>query len=95
MNGPDGNRFPWGRIVRTHAIGDYEIIEAVWDCPYSPSLHGTLGFFPYAHGESIHRHYRTLDDALVGVIAYRREGPNGRAAEYFRKMTLGEIPGDE
>ncbi|MFN2347095.1 MAG: hypothetical protein ABR616_15455 [Dermatophilaceae bacterium] len=89
---PDGTRFTWGPIDAVHTVGEYQIVEyredrsnfrraEEWDG------HGRTLFHPYIGGRDLHRGYLSLDSALVGAIAYKREGPNSRAADYFERMT--------
>ena len=72
-----------------HTLGQYDIIEYtpnqssnVADEDYDPSPQ----FSPYIDGRSIGHSYHSLDKALVGAIAYKLEGCNGRAASYFFRM---------
>lgn len=93
---PAGRKFAWGPIVKVHEIGEYQIVEFLRDLsnfhltgqanPYAD--HGATQFHPYINGRDTGTYYRTLDSALVGCVAYKREGPNGRAADYFDRMTL-------
>ena len=89
---PNGDRFAWGPVQAVHTVGEYDIVEYLDDrsnfgreVEWAP--HGQTMFHPYINGRDTHRSYRTLDSALVGVIAHKREGPNGQAAEYFDRMT--------
>jgi hypothetical protein len=97
IKAPDGREFVWGPIQRIHEIGDeYQVVEYLWDAStMAPGSdvgdHGRTFYAPYLNGRSIGRSYYSLDGALVGVIAYKREGPNSRAAEHFNLMTLGTI----
>lgn len=81
---PDGSRFPWGVITQVHKVGSYQIVEyredEVWDS------HGMMLFHPYIDGRDTCHDYHSLDAALIGVIAYRADGPNTRADRYICKM---------
>lgn len=82
--------FPWGPVKEVHIIGDYQIVE------FHPRVfkngHGTseysesTSFSAYIGWHSISRSYDTLDEALVGLIAYKHDGNNSSAAEYFMRM---------
>lgn len=91
--GPDGKRFSWGPVDAIHRIGEYAVVEYREDTsnfrqPEVWARHGRTVFHPYIDGRDTHRSYLTLDSALVGAIAIKREGPNGQAADYFDRMTL-------
>ena len=82
-------RFGWGQVICVHTVGEYDIIEYIpnqssnvadEDYDSSPCFH------PYVDGCDISQSFHSLDQALVGAIAYKAEGPNGRAATYFFKM---------
>lgn len=91
----DGHKnFVWGRIVAVHEVGEYQIVEYVRnqhgnesDDEYASDLaqHPT-SFHPYIKGDDTSRSYRSLDEALVGVVAYRHDGLNSQAAHYFGRM---------
>lgn len=94
--GPDGRTFPWGPIDATHEVGEYQIVQFRRDMSNSSQPkywheHGQTQFHPYINGRDTSCSYASLDSALVGVIAYRREGPNGQAAHYFDRMTLPSV----
>lgn len=89
--GPDGERFPWGPIDAVHEVGPYQIVEYRRDMSNAGQVemyadHGTTCFHPYIDGKDTSHSYPSLDAALVGAIAIRAEGPNGRAATYFMRM---------
>jgi hypothetical protein len=94
LQAPDGKRFPWGPIDAVHVMGPYAIVEYRNDASGNTfqrevwAEHGQTRFHPYIDGRDTSCSYRSLDSALVGAVAYRREGPNGRAAFYFDRMTL-------
>jgi len=84
-------KFVWGPVVEVHEIGEYAFIE------YHPQIftngsgtgeydYDTTMFSAYINGGSIGRSYETLDKALIGVIAYKEDGPNTRADGYFYSM---------
>jgi hypothetical protein len=90
------DRFPWGKVIAEHRIGDYLIIEyfghkfngpcQVFDENGKPAYENVPSFHTYIKGKDTNRSYPTLDQALVGTIADRYEGLNSRAADYFWKM---------
>lgn len=68
------------RIVATHGIGGYQIIETEGDTP------GAQRFFPYVDGRSTGNYESSLDAALIVAIAFRYDGNNSQAAHYFARM---------
>jgi hypothetical protein len=92
--------FVWGEVKTVHVVGDYQVVEYYprkseknrisQDIDYSKTL-----FNPYIDWEDTNHGYGSLDEALVGVIAYRAEGPNGQADMYFCKMVGIDTTEDE
>jgi len=90
---PDSRTFPWGPIDAVHRIGNFQIVEYRSDKSNSTQSeywheHGETMFHPYINWKDTNRSYTSLESALVGAVGVVREGPNGRAAEYFDRMTL-------
>ena len=92
--GPDGRKFPWGPIQAIHSISGIDVVEYLIDMsnhagngPDGYADHGATRYHPYIDGKDTSRSYDSLDSALVGAVAIRREGPNTRAAEYFDRIT--------
>lgn len=85
-------KFPWGKVVDTHEIGEYRIIEyhpyVYVDGCGTRDLHEHTEFHPLLDGKGGYS-YSTLDMALIGVIA-RKHGDT-EAAGYFAKM-IGMTP---
>ncbi len=80
-----------GLFKAFHEIGDYSFVEyspTVFD-GVSPAIphqyHEYTYFTPFINGKGIGNSYISLDHALVGVIAYRHDGANTNADEYFMK----------
>jgi hypothetical protein len=80
--------FTWGRVLRVHEIGEYEIVEfeprragnqREEDFDPSPRFHA------FIDGKDTHHSYNTLDRALAGVIAYKHDGVNTKAHTYFMR----------
>jgi hypothetical protein len=82
--------FTWGRLVKVHRIGDYQVVEfnpekserEPGEYPYED----TTEYHPYVAGVDTMWSFGSMDAALVGAIAYKNEGANSRAAQYFCKM---------
>lgn len=71
--------YVWGRVIKVHCIGDYQIIEAV-------DKKGEVHWHSYIDYDDTCTSYKSLDSALVGCIAIKHDGVNSRAAMYFCKM---------
>ncbi|MFA7157467.1 MAG: hypothetical protein WC123_07250 [Bacilli bacterium] len=53
--------FNWGIVIKTHVIGEYQIIE------YTDK--GEIRFHPYINFKSLYAAFTSLDTALIGIIA--------------------------
>jgi hypothetical protein len=74
-----GVPYAWGDIVHIHEIGDYNIVESV-------NRKGEKQFHAYSLRKDCNHSYDCLEAAIVGAIAYKYDGINSRAEEYFMKM---------
>lgn len=70
--------YHWGHVIDVHCIGEYQIIESVKS--------GTKHWHGYINYKDTNHSYSSLDSALIGCIARKHEGANGKAHEYFYKM---------
>jgi hypothetical protein len=92
----NGALYCCGRVIKIHEIDQYSIVEyhpwKVNGCTILTGKANTeeLNFMPYINGKEINHSFCSLDSALVGVIAYKYEGGNHRADQYFMKMIKGE-----
>ena len=68
-----------GKVTEFFEVGNYVIAK------YDDKKSGLPLYHPYVDGENTSESYDTLDAALAGAIAYRKEGPNHRADRYFIK----------
>ena len=87
-----GVPFTWGQLIDIHDIGAYTIVcYHPWTTEKNavkvgtPSL-GELSYHGYVNGKNTSESWPSLDAALAGCIAYKREGANHRADWYFMKM---------
>lgn len=81
-----GQPFTWGEVIRIHTIGEYDIVEFYrWDEKGKADT-TDISFHCYLNGKSVSQSWSSLDEALVGLIAYKHEGPNSKAATYFMRM---------
>lgn len=84
-----------GEVITDYEVGPYQIIEYYqWKRDGCRVLTGQVDYDSrfysgYFNGKGIGRSWSTLDAALAGLIAYRQEGPNSRAGEYFIRMLKG------
>src|SRR5512144_1327563 len=92
---PYGMRFPWGPITEQHQIGPYTILEyledtSTYDNASAWERHGRTLYHIYVDGKNTAVSATSLDSALAGAIAWRREGPNSHAGDYFMRMVSGD-----
>lgn len=78
----------WGKILKIHEIGEYQIVEfdsfELNSIPLETT--GDIRFHPFInHTDTCHT-FKTLDEAIIFAIAKKNEGLNGNAHEYFWKM---------
>ena len=83
MNGPNGMKFPWGKIIKTHSIGSYDIVEFKWSNDYREYA-GKTGFSVFANQQDINQSAFTLEGALLLGIAWAHGDMS--AARYMAKM---------
>jgi len=76
--------FTWGRVVRLHVVGEYEIVEYIAE--HVEETKDRTQFHVYVDGRDTNTSAASLDEALAIAISYKYEGPNGRAARYFMRM---------
>lgn len=80
--------FHWGRVLEVHTAGAYTILEFVPNQPSNVSdrewaQRPHLSFAAFVGDKDTHHSFHSLDEALAFCIAYRAEGPNTRASQYF------------
>lgn len=80
-----------GPVVSGYEIAEYGFVEyRETDFKNGPNygkLTGRTRFSIYINGHSVGRSGGCLDHALVIAIAYKRNGQNSQAAEFFWRMT--------
>ena len=80
-----------GEFVEFHTLGEYSIVEykpTKYDgiSPAIPKQYDTESLFhPFINGTDTNTSYETLEKAIIGAIAYKYDGGNTRADEYFFK----------
>lgn len=84
----DINNFHWGKVLKVHEIGEYQIIEYDrFDLNSMPlKVTGNIRFQTFINHIDTCHSFKTLDEAIVFAIAKKNEGLNGNAHEYFWKM---------
>ena len=70
--------FVWGNVINVHCIGEYQIIEAEY--------YGSVEYYGYIDYNDIHVIYKSLDEALIGIIGIKYDGIGTTAPHYFAKM---------
>ncbi len=83
--------FHWGQVIKTHIIGEFQIIE--YEAIFNGKNQG-IRFHPYINFCDIGNSYYSLDEAIIGVIAYKYDGCNSQAASFFNRMIGNEIHKD-
>ncbi|KKL75033.1 hypothetical protein LCGC14_2058890 [marine sediment metagenome] len=87
-----GKDFTWGLVIDIHEVGEYAVVEShPWKVEGGIGSTGEVDFDKrryhyYTDGKDCSRSTDSLDGALVGCIAFKREGLNSQAAQYFMKM---------
>ena len=80
MSAPNLDKFPWGKIMDTHEIGEYYIVE------YLDKKGGTTLFHPYSNGKDLHLSCLTLDGALIAAICTKHDGHNTTLPYYIGRF---------
>ena len=75
--------FTWGEIIKFYEIEEYTIASYNTD---NKQKKKTVEFHAWVDKKDTCRSYNSLEEAIVGAIAYKHEGPNSQAAGYFMKM---------
>jgi len=86
--------FNWGVVTNVYCVGEYVIFEYISN---SKDRKGVTFYHAFMDYKNISISYHTLDQCLVGTIAYKYDGGNSKAANYFYKMigmNDGEMKGD-
>ena len=86
--------FNWGIVTNVHCVGEYVIFEYISNSKDSKGITFYHAFMDY---KNISISYHTLDQCLIGTIAYKYDGINSKAANYFYKMigmNDGEVKGN-
>lgn len=68
MNGPDGKKWTYGKIVEIFECGPYQIVKAIPQNP-DPRNESTPSYHPFVRGEPTGDYSYTLDGALILAIA--------------------------
>jgi hypothetical protein len=80
-----------GKFVASHELGEYFIVEykptAYDGCsPKVPKRYeDESNFHPFINGKDTNTSYVSIEAAIVGAIAYKYDGGNTRADQYFLK----------
>lgn len=66
-----------GNVEEVYNIGDYQIAKYISKDDKKERYH------PYYKGKSYSTSYNSVEEAMVGVVAYRFDGLNTKADVYF------------
>jgi len=76
----DINRFPWGRVLKVHEVGDIAVVEyaerKVVNTAVTKTETGKSNFHPFVAGNDCHESYGSLEKAILGAIVKRHLGEN-------------------
>ncbi len=85
--------FTWGEIIKFYELEEYTIASFYpkWNDVKNEerkSYHKgkRIYFYAWVNKKSVGMHFNTLEEAIVGGIAYKHEGPNSQALLYFMRM---------
>ena len=86
-----GAQFTWGNVVKLHELGGYVIAEFhPWECEGVQVFVGReskeTSFHAWVDGKDISRSWCTLEGAIAGAIAWKYDGTNSQAGEFFCRM---------
>ena len=83
--------FTWGEIIGFYELGCYTIAsyhpwkyEGVQVFVGNPS--DEIEYHAWIDGKDTSRGYSSLESAIVGTIAYKHDGNNSQAGEFFMRM---------
>lgn len=77
--------YTWGDIINIHCISDFQIIEAIRKDDNETHFHAYHNYLDTCTS------YRTLDEALIGVICKKYEGPNQRLSDYITRILMPNL----
>ena len=72
--------FSWGKVIKTHIIENYQIIENINKDNNEKNYHTYLNYI------DTNKSYKSLEKAIVGGIVYNYDGMNSQADKFFWKM---------
>lgn len=81
-----------GEVIALHQVLAYDFVEfRPWalrgGVPDPSVVQGNgLAFRAYCEGEEIPVSFDSLEEAMVGAVAYRLDGPESQASRYFFRM---------
>ena len=79
--------FVWGEVVKTHCIGEYQIIE------YKPKREDTISYHGYINFKDTNTSNNSLDSALISLITRNKLEVNEArwASVFISKMLDGKL----
>lgn len=88
-----------GPILDVHYFAEFAFVEYNRrNFGTSARVHGELtneaGFSIFANGQSISRGVNSLEDGVITAIAYKYDGCNSQAADFFRRMIGADVHKD-
>ncbi len=76
--------FSWGEIIKFYELEEFTIAS------FFPNNAGKrILFHVWVDKKDIGMYFDSLEEALIGAIAFKHEGFHSEAARYFMKMIKG------
>jgi hypothetical protein len=74
------SRFPWGRVLKVHTLGNIDIIESAErktdGCTVTKQETGKSVYHAYVNGEDTSVSYDSLEKSIISALAYKHLGLN-------------------
>ena len=87
----NGATFTWGKVVQFFNIGPYTILQYnPWKAEgceiFVDEPSDEFEYHVWIDEKDTSRGYHSLESAIVGAIAYKYDGTNSQAGEFFERM---------
>lgn len=79
------NKFTWGKIIKIHTIGNFQIVE------YEDQEENKILYHVYVNFDDMNISYYDLESALIFAIAYNKSknhNTSNYATKFFMKMLV-------
>lgn len=91
----DKIEFAWGEFIKIHRIGEYALVEYYPHefkncCSTGKIDYSKIRYSCYINENDICHSRDSIDSALAQCIAYKHDGCNTQAADFFMRMIKAE-----